>query len=142
MSSSSRPCTGRPLTIAGIRARILEDMGRRVGALVVSLMAAGAPVATAACEMACASRSTNITAHSCHDTRQGTETPVNGVPHCAHTADLPASSARVPSQSAPAPAIAASTSTPPEYLEHAWLRRFAFSPLPPGPLKRTSQLRV
>lgn len=91
--------------------RILVRMSRRLGALLLVLVVAGAPAALTACEIVCAARDSHApaAAHSCHRT-QPSDGPLigAGVQVCGHDEGLPEAAA----QGNPPPVLAAAIVTP------------------------------
>lgn len=139
----------RRVELKARRRHILTVMIRRLAALVLALVVTGAPASLIACEILCAARADRAShsdaaaPHSCHATQPaGTAAAVTtGVHVCGHGEELPATTAKVVPQAAPAPgdAIAAVP-----FLLHTGVshRFLTAASLPPGPSKLLTPLRI
>lgn len=129
--------------------RILVPMSRRLGALLLVLVVAGAPAALTACEIVCAARDSHAAAdgsgsaaHSCHGTRPSDGPLIGtGVQICGHDEELPAAAA---AQTAP-PLVAAVAILTPSILssvDGVLHRVHLVVPSPPGHPQLPVPLRI
>lgn len=120
-------------------------MVRRVDALLIVLMVAGAPGALMACEIACASHDRQLSGaetHSCHEVqRSRAASVVSGVHICGHESEMPEAAKTTP-QVVHGPFLDAVLFTSVARIDGPLSRSDRLALFPPGSSKLLTPLRI